>query len=334
MDAPVQNSPPETISSLDWSPDGNFLVGGSWDNHVRVWQVQQSGSGIATQPKVQLKQEHKAPVLSCCFSQDGQTVFTAGCDNTAKAWHLQSEQAIQIAQHDAPIKHIAHIPEMSAVVTGSWDRTVRYWDPRQPKEIAKVALKERVYAMDVRHPLLAVGCAEKTMQVVDLRNPTQVYKEIPSALKMQTRCIATFPDKSGFAYGSIEGRVAISHVEDRQKADNFAFKCHRTEEKNRQQECYAVNCISFHPYGTFATAGSDGSYIFWDKQHKIRLKHPSKSAGNPITAAKFNPQGSLYAYAVGYDWSKGHEHYDRSKPNGIFLHMVRDQDIKPRPPKR
>ena len=50
---------------------------------------------------------------------------------------------------------------------------------------------------------------------------------------------------------------------------NFAFKCHRQQET----QVYAVNAISFHPrWGTFATAGSDGVYTFWDKDSKQRLK--------------------------------------------------------------
>lgn len=37
--------------------------------------------------------------------------------------------------------------------------------------------------------------------------------------------------------------------------DSFTFKAHR-----EKQNVYAVNCIHFHPYGTFATCGSDGSF--------------------------------------------------------------------------
>lgn len=37
--------------------------------------------------------------ISSLFSpQDGTKVFTASCDNTAKMWDLNSNQAIQIAQ--------------------------------------------------------------------------------------------------------------------------------------------------------------------------------------------------------------------------------------------
>lgn len=54
-----------------------------------------------------------------------------------------------------------------------------------------------------------------------------VYKSLQSPLKYQTRCIACFPDKTGYLLGSIEGRVAVHHVEDNLQNKNFTFKCHR-----------------------------------------------------------------------------------------------------------
>lgn len=78
------------------------------------------------------------------------------------------------------------------------------------------------------------------------------------------RCLTCFPDSQGYMVGSVEGRVAVQHLEDAQQSKNFTFKCHRDG-----NDVYAVNAITFHPqYGTFVTSGSDGSYNFWDKvQH-------------------------------------------------------------------
>ena len=43
------------------------------------------------------------------------------------------------------------------------------------------------------------------------------------------------------------------------------------------QDIYAVNAICFHkPFGTFCTAGSDGTFNFWDKDAKQRLKQFQK----------------------------------------------------------
>jgi WD40 repeat protein len=81
---------------------------------------------------------------------------------------------------------------------------------------------------------------------------------------------------------------------------NFSFKCHRDEAKN----IFSVNALSFHPtYGTFSTAGADGTVSFWDKDSKQRLKAFSNVNGTiPCTA--FNRTGNIFAYAVSYDWSK------------------------------
>ena len=79
-------------------------------------------------------------------------------------------------------------------------------------------------------------------------------------------------------------------MHDRDSSKNFAFKCHRDN-----QDIYAVNCITFHPtYGTFATTGSDGTFNFWDKDSRQRLKQFGKASA-PTGA--FNRDGTIFAYA-------------------------------------
>lgn len=145
-----------------------------------------------------------------------------------------------------------------------------------------------------------------------------MYKKLLSPLKYQTRCVTAFPDQSGFLVGSIEGRVAVQHVEDAQATKNFTFKCHRDG-----SDIYAVNACLFHPtQGTFVTTGADGCYNFWDKDSKQRLKAMARCAA-PIPCGAFNADGSIFAYAVSYDWSKGAEaHQPASAQNSIYLHAT------------
>ena len=232
------------------------------------------------------------------------------------------------------VSSLAFSPVANLLVAGSWDNQVRCWDV-QPNgtSLPKAATQhdqpvpERVYAADVQWPLLVVGTANRRIQVFNLTSPQQPYKDIESPLKFQTRCIAAFPDTSGYLVGSIEGRVAVQHVEDAQAAKNFTFKCHRDG-----ADIFAVNSISFHPlYGTFVTTGGDGAYNFWDKDSKQRLKAMAKSNA-PIPCGAFNRDGSIYSYAVSYDWSHGYG--DQGAAAGakhhILLHPTQEAEVKNR----
>lgn len=318
--------PSDGVSSLSFSPNApNYLCGTSWDNNVRVWEIDPNTRN--SQPKAQTA--FAQPVLCSSWSADGKRIFAGSCDGVAKCWDLVSNQATQVAQHAAPIKSCIWIEESNILATASWDKTIKYWDCRSPNAAVTVNLPERCYSMDIRHPLCAVATAEKHVIIYNLANPGQEYKRMTSPLKHQTRVVACFPNKLGFAVGSIEGRVGIHHIEDKDSGDNFAFKCHR----ENNTELYAVNSIVFHPsYGTFATAGADGTFNYWDKDSKQRLKAFPKVPA-PIACAAFNQLGNLYAYAASYDWSKGADAYNpTTMKNSIYIHQVNDTEIKPRPP--
>lgn len=172
-----------------------------------------------------------------------------------------------------------------------------------------------------------------------------------SPLKWQTRVVTCFqradqpglpPNPPGFAVGSVEGRVAIQYVKEENKSSNFSFKCHRKDPpapgpgqaQREPHQLFCVNAISFHPIqGTFSTAGSDGTINFWDKDSKTRLKSFEAKAG-PISATAFNQNGNIFAYAVSYDWHKGHQYANPpNTPNKIFLHAAKDDEVKRRPKK-
>lgn len=115
------------------------------------------------------------------------------------------------------------------------------------------------------------------------------------------------------------------------RSSNFSFKCHRDPPANNVTNVYAVNDISFHPvHGTFSTAGSDGTFHFWDKDAKHRLKgYPN--VGGSITATTFNKSGSIFAYGISYDWSKGFQHNTQQYPIKVMLHPIQADECKPRP---
>ena len=101
------------------------------------------------------------------------------------------------------------------VATGSWDKTVKFWNLQGAEPVGTLTCQERVYSMDVKDQLLVIATAERHIHMVNLSNPTTIYKTITSPLKWQTRVVSCFSDATGFAVGSIEGRCAIQYVEDK-----------------------------------------------------------------------------------------------------------------------
>ncbi|KNC46295.1 transducin family protein/WD-40 repeat family protein [Thecamonas trahens ATCC 50062] len=326
-DYEVASPPSDGVSTLSWSPAAEHLAAGAWDGCVRVWEVLNTG---ATNPLAE--QTHQAPVLATAWDEQGGRLFSGGCDNAVMGWDLGANEFTQVGAHDGPVSDMFWCASLNTLVTASWDATLRFWDFRQPQPVCSHKMPERVRCMSHSGMLCVAACAlgtDKPMVLFDLRTPQQIYGATPSPLKYQTRSIDCFIDGSGYAAGSIEGRVAVRYI-DGNDDSNFAFKCHRN---TRNNHIFAVNSISFHPrFGTLATAGSDGQYLFWDKDSRQRLK-AFKQAQNSISASSFNRDGSIYAYAVSYDWSKGAASYKQNEGSWIYLHPTPDDEIRSRPRK-
>ena len=270
------------------------------------------------------------------------TTFSGGCDGSVRMWNpTQGPTAVQVVgKHDQPIRNMKFLANHNVVVTGSWDKSVRIWDTRSPNAVATLPMSERVYAMDAKGDAIVVGTADRKLHVFNIQNLGAKLAEFDSSLKYQTRCISIFHDTQGFAMGCIEGRVAVEYFNDMQtkiqaqrmgpnapkvQVKNFVFKCHRED-----KDIYSVNSIDFHPYDTFCTASSDGTFCWWDKDARHRLaafERPKDKPRVPITVAKFNPMGNCFFYATGYDWSKGAEHNNAQLGNNIMYHPVVEADI-------
>lgn len=277
----------------------------------------------------------------------------AGSDKTAKLLDLGSggSAAQQVAAHDAPIRaaRFVDVPNSNSamLVTGSWDKTIKYWDLRTSAPAASITCQERVYAMDVKDKLLVIATADRYVNVVNLDDPGKFFKTMQSPLKHQTRAVSCFKDANGFMIGSIEGRCAFQYINEKDSkyvptpeyekhvnplSLNMSFKCHRDPVVNNTITIWTINAISTHPvFGTFSTAGSDGTYHFWDKDARCRLKgYPA--VGGSISASAFNSDGTIFSYAVSYDWHKGYATNNPQYPNKIMLHPVIEEEVKPKSP--
>eukprot|EP00923_Selenidium_pygospionis_P018366 GHVN01032160.1.p1 GENE.GHVN01032160.1~~GHVN01032160.1.p1 ORF type:complete len:357 (+),score=33.47 GHVN01032160.1:184-1254(+) len=330
----LANLPSDSVSCLTWlqPPIGQqqFLGCSSWDGSVRVWEIQARGSNMfgsgAQSINSALKggYEHGAPVLGCAIGKDG-AFFGGGCDGKLKMHNMVTNQTQEVGRHDAPISKVFF--DGDVVTTGSWDKSIRFWDLRQQQPVAALPLEAKVWAMDVRWPIVVVAIGKK-VQVYDMTNRTQTpFKTIDSLLAQQPRTTKIFPDQKGIGLGSIEGRVGIHYFAESKEQKNFAFKAHRVDVSKREPiRIFPVNGIDFHnPVGTFATCGADGVIVFWDKDNKSKLFTMEKCPA-PVVDVKYDPSGTMLAYALSYDWHKGVSGYQPGQsPIKVFVHPLANE---------
>lgn len=212
--------------------------------------------------------------------------------------------------------------------------------------MARIKLPDRAFSMDVDPSAsssgrLVVSTARRRTCIIDVRKTSsvevvgedndqgyeaEIVLERESTLKYQTRVSRFFPNGSGIAVGSIEGRVAIEFLDELGVSSNgkkkYAFKCHRIGDT-----VYPVNAIAFHPkYGTFATGGCDGTVITWDGLNKKKIFTLPKFTTS-IAALAYNHDGSELAIASSYTFEEGEKDHPKDE---ILIRPMLDLECKPK----
>jgi len=110
------------VSAVAVSRDGRFIVSGSWDRTVKVWDAQ-SGALLRSLGG------HTAPVSAVAASPDGRFIVSGSWDDTVKVWDAQSGALLRsLEEHTDWVRAVAVSPDGRFIVSGSEDRTVKVWD--------------------------------------------------------------------------------------------------------------------------------------------------------------------------------------------------------------
>jgi cell cycle arrest protein BUB3 len=306
-DVELPAPPTDGVSCVRFGSRAQLLVS-SWDASLRVYD------GARLRTSVDLS----APLLTCCAGQGDGEAFAGGLDCRVLQVDLATRRATSLGSHTAAVRHVGYARELGLAVSGGWDGQVKVFDVRHGDnaQVHAAALEGKIFGLDVAGHLVAVATSTRQLAVYDLRNFARplVMKESP--LKFQTRCVRVFPDLSGVAMASVEGRVALEYLADDRpeegqpagKKRSYAFKCHRGK-VDGQTLVYPVNCVAYHPsYGTFATGGCDGVVNLWDGANKKRITH-LRQYPTSIAAMDFNHDGSVLAIAASYTYEQGEKEY-------------------------
>ncbi|MGH7495062.1 MAG: WD40 repeat domain-containing protein, partial [bacterium] len=111
-----------TVWSVQFSPDGEKLASGSYDQSVRLWEVK-SGKLLRS-----LK-GHQNTVWSVQFSPDGEKLASGSSDNSVRLWEVKSGKCLQVLEgHLGPVYTICLAPNRKYLVAAGAAGRLQFWD--------------------------------------------------------------------------------------------------------------------------------------------------------------------------------------------------------------
>jgi WD40 repeat protein len=279
------------IMSVSFSPDGERLVTGGYDNMVRLWNLK--GKQLT-----QFNSEWGA-VLSVSFSPNGKRLVTTGEDGTTRLWDI--EKGEQLAKFTGNIEGITSVrsasfsPDGQRIVTGDKGGTIRLWnlnDKQQTKFTAHPNPKVNTIVSSVSFSPNGQHLATAALE----GNETKGYEGTARLWNLKGQQLQEFKGHKG-------GALSVSFSSDGQRlatagADGIArlwnlkgqllqeFKGHKDE----------IRSVTFSPNGQLlATASKDKTARLWN----LKGQQLAEFMGHEemLRSVSFSPDGQRVATA-------------------------------------
>jgi guanine nucleotide-binding protein subunit beta-2-like 1 protein len=113
------------VSDVVMSSDGQFALSGSWDNTLRLWDL---NTGKTTRRFV----GHTKDVMSVAFSADNRQIVSGSRDKTIKLWNTLGvcKYTIQDDGHSEWVSAVRFSPNTAnpIIVSAGWDKSVKVWN--------------------------------------------------------------------------------------------------------------------------------------------------------------------------------------------------------------
>jgi len=115
------SNPDQTLTAVDISPTGNFVISGSEEATLQVWDLR-------AQQVVRNLDSHTDSVTSVAFSPNGRTFVSGSTDKTIKIWNLAMVRLKLTIYTDYEIHSLAVSPHGQTFASGNEAGKVEIWN--------------------------------------------------------------------------------------------------------------------------------------------------------------------------------------------------------------
>ena len=109
------------VTSLTFSLDGRLLVSGSYDETVKLWDVQTGGV-------IKTFNGHTDYVLSVSISADCTVIASGSKDKTIRLWDIQTKECYQVTEQKEVVNYVSFSPMDSHSFISTSSGTLHQWD--------------------------------------------------------------------------------------------------------------------------------------------------------------------------------------------------------------
>ncbi|KAG5728461.1 hypothetical protein E4T56_gene19548 [Termitomyces sp. T112] len=257
---------------------GKYIVSGSYDQSVRVWDT-------STGAQLQQLNGHTSWVTSVAFSLDGKCIVSGSHDMSVRVWNISiGAQLLSLYGHTQAVTSVAFSPNGKCTVSCSHDKSVRVWNTSTGAQLLELyghngAVTSVALSLDGK--CIVSGSYDQSVRVWDTSTGVQLLE-----LNGHTHCVTSVafsPDGKYIVSGSYDKSVRMWNAST--SAQLSGSDAHIGQ----------VKSVAFSPDGKYLASGSDDKYIrLWNVSNSAQL-HKIDGHTDSVICVTFSPDGKCIA---------------------------------------
>ena len=262
-----------TIITASFSPDGETLATGGYDNQVKLWDQNNRF--------IQELNGHDKAVRSVSFNKNSDLLATASLDQTVRLWKKQGQNwqdTLTPLKDNTSIYSVSINSQDNLIATGGADGTVKLWTLDGTRKQTLIGHTESVYSVSFNPNGQTLATASKDNTIILWKRTPKEWVKVKNLTnhKDEVYNVTFSPNGERLASADANGRIKLWTSE-----GTFISDCigHIDE----------VFALSFSPDSqTLISGGRDNTLKTWNLQGQ--MLNTIKAHQDRINSLNFNPK--------------------------------------------